>query len=353
MIENYKKIFDEAADAMILAQGNTGQIIDVNKSCCNLLKYKKENLLKLKITELFQDYENSNVVDDKTFMYGPVINGREIVCGNKEHITTDITINTIILDGENYILTTMRDAADRISVENELKQLNATKDKFFSIIAHDLKNPLMALTGYSEILNEEIDSLKKQDVKQFAGSIKNLSKNLSTLIENLLSWAGVQAKKIMFEPETIKIKPVVENIISLCFSSIEQKKLVVKNDVENSFSITCDWNMINSIIRNLLTNAIKFTPEENEIVISNFTEGEFKCISIKDSGVGMSQDEVDKLFNIAKHFTKQGTNKEKGTGLGLLLCKEFIDIHNGKISVKSEKDKGSEFVIKIPENYES
>jgi len=349
MLSNYKKIFDEAADAMILACGDTDKIVDVNKTCCVLLKYEKEKLLDLKITELFEDYNSESDINDKTFMYGPVINGRKTICGNNEKITTDITINTIKIDNKNFILTTMRDATDRIEVENELKQLSATKDKFFSIIAHDLKNPMMALTGYSEILDEELDTLSQSDIKQFASSIKKLSKNLTSLIENLLNWAGVQANKILFEPELIKIKPVVENIIALSLPSVEQKQIKMVNNVNPELFITCDWNMINTVIRNIISNAIKFTENKGTIVISNFSENNFNCISVKDSGVGMKKNEISQLFKIEKHFTKQGTNKEKGTGLGLLLCKEFVDKHKGKIEVKSELGKGSEFIIKLPE----
>ncbi|MFA8341623.1 MAG: ATP-binding protein [Rhodothermaceae bacterium] len=349
MISNYKKIFDEAADAMILADGDTDKIIDVNNACCSLLKYEKEKLLQLRITDLFEDYDSDSEINDKTFMYGPVINGRKTICGNNEKLTTDITINTIKIEEKNFILTTMRDATERIEVENELKQLSATKDKFFSIIAHDLKNPLMALTGYSEILDEELETLTQEDVKQFAGSIKKLSKNLTGLIENLLSWAGVQANKILFEPESIKIKPIVENIIALCQPSVEQKEITIVNNVDAELYLICDWNMINTVIRNIVSNAIKFTKKNGTITISNFDEKNFNCISIKDNGVGMKENEISQLFKIEKHFTKQGTNKEKGTGLGLLLCKEFIDKHNGKIEVKSELEKGSEFIIKLPE----
>ncbi len=229
----------------------------------------------------------------------------------------------------------------------ELKELNATKDKFFSIIAHDLKNPLGNFREVTKILEETYDKLDNDDRKMFLGMLNDSANNIYSLLENLLEWSRSQRGVIQFSPSDINLKFIVDNTIQVLGLSAENKNISFQTDL-NVHEVFADANLLTTIIRNLCSNAIKFTPIGGKITISsNYSESNV-IISVADNGVGMSKETIDKLFRIDETISKLGTSNEKGTGLGLILCKEFVEIHNGTIWVESEIGKGSIFSIKIP-----
>jgi signal transduction histidine kinase len=238
--------------------------------------------------------------------------------------------------------------ADELYNTNDtLRTLNATKDKFFSIIAHDLKNPFTSILGFCEILSiryEKMDDVKR---KHMVGVVYESSKNLYKLLENLLQWARSQTGSIKYEPEEFEINELIKNNILLLENLVLEKQLEIKHNLKSIIKIFADKNMINTVVRNLITNAIKFT-ETGSISIEVIQDNENTKISIIDTGVGISLDKQDKIFDVLSSKSTHGTRGESGTGLGLIICKEFIDKHFGSISVISEPDKGSTFYFTIP-----
>ena len=232
----------------------------------------------------------------------------------------------------------------------ELNELNQSKDKFFSIIAHDLKNPFVTLLGFSEILLSEYKELQSDEVLYFINEMKNTADLSFNLLQNLLHWSRSQTGRIEFHPNRLNLLNIVDQNIKLVQKTAEKKNIKLINNVDSSINVQADEDMINTVIRNLLTNAIKFTPKEGEIAVSSSLDNDFTVLSIMDSGVGMNKETVEKLFKLESTHSTCGTENESGTGLGLILCKEFVEKHGGKIWVDSELGKGSTFCFSIPLN---
>jgi len=245
----------------------------------------------------------------------------------------------------------LKAAHAKVNQQNlELQQLNATKDKFFSIISHDLKGPLNSLTSFSSLLINHTESLSKEEIKMFAQDFDKSLKNLFALLENLLEWSRSQTGNIEFTPERFDLASLLEENKELLKAQAQHKKIALINENTDKLTIHAHKNSINTVVRNLISNAIKFTPEEGKITLDLAQNGKEVIVSVKDTGVGMSQDVIDKLFRIdSKHSTK-GTANEKGTGLGLILCKEFVEKNGGRIWVKSKEGEGSVFYFSLPHN---
>lgn len=238
---------------------------------------------------------------------------------------------------------------DLVFTRNQLFESIRAKDKFFSIIGHDLKNPLQSLVQISEILTYYYDRMSENERQENIAKIKTISMNMSNLLQNILLWAISQNDRVRFNPENNDICPIIEDNMALYAPSADKKGIKLYMDVKKGTEAYFDVNMINTVVRNLISNSIKFTENGGFIRISALkTPDNMIMVSIKDSGVGMTKDIADKLFRIDVNVSTIGTNKEKGTGLGLILCKEFVDKHNGKIWVESESGKGSTFHFTLP-----
>ncbi len=250
---------------------------------------------------------------------------------------------------QNRLNKRLRAAQEELNRQNiALQELNATKDKFFSIISHDLKGPLNSLTSFSSLLINHTESLSKEEIKMFAKDFDKSLKNLFSLLENLLEWSRSQTGNIEFTPESFDLGWLLLENMDLLKAQAQQKKITLVNANEHSVFVNAHKNSINTVIRNLISNAVKFTPEEGRITLDLHQEGQEVIVSITDTGVGMSPEIIDRLFRIdSKHSTK-GTANEKGTGLGLILCKEFIEKNGGRIWVTSKEDEGSVFSFSLP-----
>ena len=235
----------------------------------------------------------------------------------------------------------------------EIISLNATKDKFFSIIAHDLRSPFNAMLGMSQLLFENFDSFEPSYKKQFIGDMHQSLQKLYRLLDNLLMWSRSQRGDVDFNPEQGNLRSLTSESIEQFKQAASIKLITLNNEITNDILLKVDKNMFSTIIRNLISNAIKFTPKEGIISIHarnilDENEHSFVEICIKDDGVGISPDRLDELFEMTENTTTKGTENESGTGLGLLLCKEFVEMHGGKIWVQSEVGKGSSFYINFP-----
>lgn len=234
--------------------------------------------------------------------------------------------------------------------ERKLKELVASKDKFFSIIAHDLKSPFQSLIGSSELLTNEYDELSDQERKYFMVNINKSVKSVYNLIENLLEWSRLIGGKIVLYPEILNLHERICNVIEILNEQARIKNIRLINNVKGKMFITADKYMIETVLRNLISNAIKFSHPGGEVTINAVKEKSLIVISVIDHGIGINPEAIYKMFKIDESFSNPGTNNEKGTGLGLILCNELIELSGGEINVISEEGKGSCFNISLPSN---
>ncbi|MEW5845265.1 MAG: tetratricopeptide repeat-containing sensor histidine kinase [Bacteroidota bacterium] len=235
--------------------------------------------------------------------------------------------------------------------EKNLRELNATKDKLFSIIAHDLKNPFNALIGFSDILERNFNHLTENEKKEYISVISESAQSLYKLLDNLLQWTRAQTGSINYIPEKFKLEPLIKQEVINLNANAEKKKIKVSINASPVLYAYADKNSIATVIRNLLSNAIKFTDIGGTIEISASESKEYPKMAevvVKDSGIGIDENDIDRIFLIDGSYSTKGTANETGTGLGLILCHEFVNKNKGKIWVNSSKGNGSEFHFTIP-----
>ncbi|MGM0551084.1 MAG: PAS domain S-box protein [Bacteroidota bacterium] len=256
-----------------------------------------------------------------------------------------------LIDGKKAIVTVNQDISKTKANKQKLIELNATKDKFFSIIAHDLKNPFNSILGISELLLKQLDTMEPKDIKELAEAIYNSGQNAYSLLENLLQWSNSQTGRIAFHPEMLILNDVVREVGNLIKGTATQKEISIKCEIPKNIPIQADRNMLHTILRNLITNATKFTQRGGTITITAKRPNGYTQISISDNGIGMNQVTRNNLFSIDRKNTETGTENEKGSGLGLILCKEFVEKHKGKIWAESTPGKGSTFYFTIADKH--
>jgi PAS domain S-box-containing protein len=233
-------------------------------------------------------------------------------------------------------------------MNSELKELNATKDRFFSIIAHDLKSPFTALLGISELLTDPQTDLNDSESKEMISQLKDLLNKEYDLLQNLLDWSCLQLDRMDFHPAGLNLLRISSSVMNLLSNNAKNKQITVINSIDPNIFVSADINMLKSIIQNFLSNAIKFTNNHGTISLSANVNSHFVAVHVKDDGVGMSSNSLDKLHNLAENFTTPGTNGEKGTGLGVMLCKEMIEKHGGSMDIHSGPNEGTEVIFTIP-----
>lgn len=232
--------------------------------------------------------------------------------------------------------------------EQELRILNASKNKFFSIIAHDLKNPFHNVMGYSSLLSKEYDHFNEEERRKFAADINQSTTNIYRLLQNLLDWSRSQTGRLIYTPTDIEFEQILHKTINVLKPLAQQKNIALQTKFNEGLRIYADPSMIETVLRNLVNNAIKFTPENGLIQIKVEQKNGTVQVCIRDNGIGISDEEINNLFRIESKVKRKGTNNEDGSGLGLILCKEFIDKNNGTIWAEKNQDGGSSFLFTIP-----
>jgi PAS domain S-box-containing protein len=234
--------------------------------------------------------------------------------------------------------------------EERLKELNATKDKLFSIIGHDLKGPLNNILGFSELIEQGFENYSAEELRNYNKIIFQLSQSVSMLLENLLTWSRAQRQKITITPQKIAVHFIVEKCFGLLIQNAIQKEIRLKNLLPPETVIYADEEMITTIIRNLVSNAIKFTNRGGTITVAAKRENGEVTISVSDTGIGIPKDKITQLFHPDVNNSSPGTEGEQGTGLGLIICKDFAEKNKGEIRVESETGKGTVFYLSLPES---
>jgi PAS domain S-box-containing protein len=286
-----------------------------------------------------QDYNDPTAYGEPEKEFLTIVSEQIAVAIYKKRTEYQVMAYTLELQTVNELLS---------ESEKSLKELNASKDKFFSIISHDLKGPYQGLLSILDLLIKEYDNLDDEEKKDIFIKIRNNSQRTYNLLDNLLQWSRLETGKVKFSPEKLNIYKVTSGIIDLFCDTAIVKKIKINNLISNDINIFADQNMIQLIMRNLLSNAIKFSYPDNEILVSAIQSDGYVEVTVKDFGVGMDLEKARNLFRIDIQNSTIGTAKETGTGLGLLLCKEMVNLHKGTIWSLSEEGKGSTFTFSIP-----
>lgn len=358
---HFEHIFNTSPDAVIISRAGDGMFVDCNESYYKISGYTKADISGNSFLHfnLWKNPEDRaklvNQIDETGFC-----ENMEVLFQRKdgEVFTGLLSAKKITFNEIPHIMSVTRDITDRKKAEEnirhkneELHKTNVEKDKFFSIIAHDLRSPFMGFLGLTEIMAEDVNSLSKDELSTMSKELNKNAKNLFNLLKNLLEWAQMQRGTTSFNPIVISLSAVISRNIELIAKWAEQKGVEILNEVTEFQTVYADEAMLDSIIRNLLVNAVKFTEHGGKVIIGSkeSTNGTLE-VFVKDTGIGMSKALSEMLFKIEEKVGRKGTDGEESTGLGLLLCKEFVEKNEGKIWVESEEGRGSVFYFTIPAN---
>lgn len=351
-LDKIRKLANASSEAIVVHE--KGIIIDFNNQFESMLEESKAGILgknllatvieddKVKVQELLLATERAELEAQLFTSNGNLIDVR-ITSRPFRYRRKEVRVAVIqdITKINEYI-------NSLIEVQRQLKVLNTTKDRMFSIIGHDLKNPFNAIIGFSNLMKEDWRGMNQDEIDEMLNMINVSAISAHTLLENLLDWARIQTEQIKFSPSSFRLCNTLDEIIILLQSSLKLKQIKIDIACDENIYIYADNRMVATIIRNLLTNAIKFTHIKGRIQILVSETPESTILSIVDNGVGMTKDNLNSIFQMENIHSNDGTNKEKGTGLGLILCKELIEIHKGKILIESELDLGSKFTVVFP-----
>lgn len=364
--EKFRLLFEEAPIGIAInRKTENGETLNVNSSLADFLGYSIDELEAMGSREMAKRVSNpERFPKEKVFIQKMLVGEifsyqmeKEYLKKSGEVVYGELKVVALFDENNNMQQTIfiVQDVTGRKKAQKriqeyleELKALNATKDKFFSIIAHDLKNPLNVITGYSESLEEMKSTFPEERARKAVSRIYKSAINLNKLLENLLEWSRMQIGKKEFVPRELKLNYVINDNIVLLSGMANSKAIELTSDVEEDLSVIADHNMLKTVLRNLITNALKFTPRGGKVKISAKDRGDCIEVSVMDTGIGISQENQKKLFRIDAPYVTAGTEQEIGTGLGLVLCRDFIKKHRGKIWVESEIDKGSIFTFTLP-----
>lgn len=233
-------------------------------------------------------------------------------------------------------------------VNEKLREINSSKDKFFSIIAHDLRAPFHGILGFSEVLETEIEDLDEKGIRDIAGYLRSTAHATFRLLENLLQWAMSEGGAIIYRPQDVQIEQVFQTVFEVLGAMAQRKDVALHNDADPKLMVHVDLNMMTSVLQNLTSNAVKFTRSGGHVYLSAQKVGDKIHISVRDTGIGMPEEQIQEFFMRQQPKSNKGTDGEKGTGLGLLLCRQFVEKNNGEVIIESKPNEGTTFTIIIP-----
>lgn len=352
-IKNLKSLADASFESIVIH--DAGRILEVNDRLCKISGYERHELIDhhladLKCLEITDDIRKA-MQSNSDAVYETRVIAKD---GRTEEV--EIISKPFIYKNKHVRVVAMREITERKRYTNELvktneqnKKLIATKDKLFSIIAHDLKNPFNAIIGLSSLVKRDIDKLDKEELLDMISMIHDSSQYAHGLLDNLLEWALIQTGALQFKPSKINLYEQLKPILAITSSNASAKKLEINTEIEQELYIFADSRMLRTILLNLISNAIKFTPRKGMINIKSYKQGNSTRIEIRDNGIGIEPNVVTRLFDIDNMVSSKGTDNEQGTGLGLILCHELILRHNGKLDITSIPGQGTTFSITLPD----
>ncbi len=348
-----EKVLESMKEGLIVAD-KKDRIIDLNREIRGILAIGEPDLIGKKLSYILP--QQAKLYDKIKTRTGGMMEIQ--IVKNDLPVYLEVTLSPLYEEKNVYsgIIILFRDITHRVNTEKQVRMqaqqllaLNKLKDRLFSIISHDLRSPLLNLFDIIKMIDDDL--ITEQEFKLL---IPQLSKNVgytSGLLENLLFWSKSQLQGEVIKPVDINLRQISENILHLFERTIAEKEIVLQNEINETNVIYADKDMIQLVIRNLVSNAVKFSNRGGKIKLSSSSNGRFTTLCVEDDGVGIASDDLGKLFE-SETFTTRGTENEQGTGLGLVLCKDFIEKNNGRIWVESTYLKGSEFFIELPTNGE-
>lgn len=356
---HFEQIFNTSPDAAVISRLNDGLFVECNESFTKISGYTKQDIsgvssLDIKLWKNQHDrFEMIRMIKEK----GYCENFESLFQRKNGQVFSGLlSAKILMLKGIPHLISVTRDITYRKQIEEEilfkneeLKKLSAEKDKFFSIIAHDLKSPFNLFLGLTAVMVENSQHMTLTKIMDFSRKMNESATNLFRLLENLLEWSRMEQGSIPFNPTNIQLLSLINESLIIILETAKSKGIEISSNITSDFEVIADKNILQTIIRNLVANAIKFTPRGGKITISAMAcDTKNIEISIKDSGIGMSPALIDNLFKLDVQSNRKGTENESSTGLGLILCKAFIEKHGGNIWVESEEGKGSVFYFTIP-----
>jgi PAS domain S-box-containing protein len=356
----YNSILNNIGDP-VFVKDDQSRLLIVNDAFTEIFNLHRNDIIGKTLAEEVSPEERESFLKiDKQVLEDGIENINEealtIRGGETRTISTRKT-RFIDADGKKYLVGVIHDITKRKKSEDslkesekQLKELNTTKDKLFSIIAHDLRSPFNSIIGFSELLTVNSTDLEPEEKEKFCSIINVAAKNTLILLDNLLNWAKSQTGQLHFNPEKALFSAVIQEIITLKKSLAKAKNITLEYSLSDEIEVYADINMLKTVLRNLISNAIKFTELGGNIRVLATLKDQHVEITISDDGIGMNEEKCIELFKIASNTTTIGTANENGSGLGLVLCKEFVEKNNGTIWVKSKEGKGSDFKFTLPLN---
>ena len=359
--EQHRFLFENTPNGVLYLNAK-GEIVHANKAAEQILAFSFNQMQKRKTDDIgwkATHEDGTDYLDEEfpamiTLKTGQAIkNAKMCIYNPLNNSDKIININSLPKFRNNetrpyQVVTTFEDITIQKKAEQLLRESNATKDKFFSIIAHDLRSPFNHILGFSELLIENVNEFDIAQSEKYLGIINSAAKDTLVLLDNLLNWARSQTGKICFKPEKVILASIVHEIFELSNSRAKSKNIILNFIEPGEIVVFADPDMMKTILRNLISNAIKFTHPNGKIEVTALQDDNFIAIAVSDNGVGMKDETRKKLFDISTNITTRGTANEKGSGLGLILCKEFVEKHGGKIWVESQCGIGSQFYFTLP-----
>jgi PAS domain S-box-containing protein len=346
----------------VLYNDISGDIISFNTAVCKIFEITEDELSQINIFDSkfkFFLEDSTELPREKLPPYLALKTGKEVKdvllkirfskTGNEKWLTLSSTPEYSTGNSKPFrIFTIISDITHIKNYEDELKELNKSKDDFFSIIAHDLKSPFQGLLGFTGLLKDEFPNLSEEEKIDFIERIHSTTRNIFQFIEQLLEWSRLQAGRVEYRKEKIDVQKIVNTTFLLHKPNADNKHIAIENLCEPETFGYGDIRMFEAVIDNLLSNAIKFTPEKGTIKISTEILDQSIQVTVEDTGIGISQSKIAKLFKIDSHISTRGTSGETGTGLGLILCAEIVNKLRGKIWVESIEGSGTKFIFTVP-----
>lgn len=354
----FENLFQIAPDAMLITRLKDGQIANVNEGFTHVTGYSREEVVgktsaDIRLWAKLTDREQVlAALRDRVYLHN-----QEFIFRKKEGslITGLVSARAVELQEEPHIFMAIKDITERRLKDREiqrynrqLEEINASKDKFFSIVAHDLRGPLGTIAGMIEVISANLDTFGREQMHTLIQTLSTTAANTYKLLENLLEWAKIQTGSKKPQPQEVNVLALINQLRPLNEEMALQKGISLRFFDTEPPSVLCDRDMTGTIFRNLITNAIKYSSKGGVITIDFQMEGAFVNFSVTDTGVGMSKEQLETLFETDKSISTRGTNHETGTGLGLILCKELVEVQGGKIGVESVEGKGSRFHFTLP-----
>ena len=354
----YRSLFQNSPSGIVIIDKN-GVILEANEAFSKITLYPFNELIGQNVRMLTSPgYEYMVTVNIERILSGEVLE-QEVLSQRKDGTFCTLLLREIAIvlpNGSKGILSVSNDISERKKAEkdlalknDELVKIVAEKDKFFSIISHDLRSPFNGFLGLTQMMAENLSNMEMEDIQEIVHSMSKSATNLYRLLENLLEWSRIEQGLVPFNPTHVKLNEVVNEGLSTVLETAQNKKIGLSVSIPENIGIWADSNIIETVLRNLVSNAIKFTPSGGNITLeAKITDNKNLLFSVQDSGIGMKKEMVEKLFQITGNISRRGTDDEPSTGLGLFLCKGFIEKHGGSIWAQSEEGKGSVFYFSVP-----